>query len=96
MKYRDIVPLSQFISILENLLCYQTFQLIPGVNIIFSLFHSKSGFASFTFSADDNAVTLTEFEASPAGMIKSFITRFPGDNSVLEDLWKAEMPYHKM
>lgn len=49
-----------------------------------------------TSLTDDNAVTLTEFEASPAGMIKSFITRFPGDNSVLEDLWKAEMPYHKM
>jgi len=72
--------------------------LLPNipVNIIPSLFHSKSCFASFTFPADDNAVTLTEFEASAIGMVKSFITRFPGDNSVLEDLWKAEMPYHKL
>lgn len=43
-----------------------------------------------------NDVALTEFEASPAGMIKSFTTRFPGNDSVLEDLWRAEMPYHKL
>lgn len=48
------------------------------------------------FPADDNTVKLTEFEASPTGMINSFTTRFPGNSSVLEDLWKAEMPYHKL
>nr|XP_058946241.1 dipeptidyl peptidase 3-like isoform X1 [Pocillopora verrucosa] len=44
----------------------------------------------------DNDVSLTEFEASPAGMIKSFTTRFPSEDSVLEELWRAEMPYHKL
>ena len=46
--------------------------------------------------AEDNSVALTEFEASPSGMIKSFTTRFPGNDTVLEDLWRAEMPYHKL
>lgn len=56
-----------------------------------------SNFFCFYFiSVGDNDVTLTEFEASPAGMIKSFTTRFPGNDSVLEDLWRAEMPYHKL
>ncbi|KAJ7358878.1 bifunctional diacylglycerol diphosphate phosphatase/phosphatidate phosphatase [Desmophyllum pertusum] len=49
-----------------------------------------------TSLTEGNAVTLTEFEASPAGMINSFTTRFPGDDSVLEELWRAEMPYHKL
>lgn len=47
-------------------------------------------------SLGDNDVSLTEFEASPAGMIKSFTTRFPSEDSVLEELWRAEMPYHKL
>lgn len=49
-----------------------------------------------TSLTDDNCVTLTEFEASPAGMINSFTTRFARHDSVLEDLWKAEMPYHRL
>ena len=48
------------------------------------------------FSAEGNNVTLTEFEASATGMINSFTTRFPGNNSVLEELWRADMPYHKL
>ncbi|XP_068682622.1 dipeptidyl peptidase 3-like isoform X1 [Montipora foliosa] len=44
----------------------------------------------------DNSVTLTEFEGSPTGMINSFTTRFPGTSSVLEELWQAEMPYHRL
>ena len=48
------------------------------------------------FSAADNVVTLTEFEASPSGMISSFTARFPGNNSVLEELWRKEMPHHKL
>lgn len=47
-------------------------------------------------SSGDNDVSLTEFEASPSGMIKSFTTRFPSEDSVLEELWRAEMPYHKL
>lgn len=47
-------------------------------------------------SLGDNDVSLTEFEASPSGMIKSFTTRFPSEDSVLEELWRAEMPYHKL
>ncbi|KAM7447258.1 bifunctional diacylglycerol diphosphate phosphatase/phosphatidate phosphatase [Porites harrisoni] len=49
-----------------------------------------------TSLTDDNCVTLTEFEPSPAGMINSFTTRFARHDSVLEDLWKAEMPYHRL
>ena len=52
-------------------------------------------FIVFVFT-DDNCVTLTEFEPSPAGMINSFTTRFARHDSVLEDLWKAEMPYHRL
>ena len=48
------------------------------------------------FSVADNSVTLTEFEGSPTGMINSFTTRFPGNSSVLEELWQAEMPYHRL
>ena len=55
-----------------------------------------SFFCFYFISIGDNDVTLTEFEASPAGMIKSFTTRFPASDSVLEDLWRAEMPYHKL
>lgn len=49
-----------------------------------------------TSSGADNVVTLTEFEASPSGMISSFTTRFPGNSSVLEELWRKEMPHHKL
>ncbi|KAL9953202.1 hypothetical protein ACROYT_G040579 [Oculina patagonica] len=49
-----------------------------------------------TSVTEGNDVTLTEFEASPAGMINSFTTRFPGNDSVLEELWRADMPYHKL
>ncbi|XP_015758341.1 PREDICTED: dipeptidyl peptidase 3-like [Acropora digitifera] len=49
-----------------------------------------------TSSGADNVVTLTEFEASPSGMISSFTTRFSGNNSVLEELWRKEMPHHKL
>ena len=88
--------------------CYATFaltsNLIPSIefnmtiarNLERALFVSKYRFALLFFPADDNAVTLTEFEASPAGMINSFTARFPGNNSVLEELWRAEMPYHRL
>lgn len=49
-----------------------------------------------TIVTEDNCVALTEFEASPSGMIKSFTTRFPGNDSVLEELWRADMKYHKL
>lgn len=57
---------------------------------------SLSSLCFHIFSAEGNDVTLTEFEASPAGMINSFTTRFPGNDSVLEELWRADMPYHKL
>ena len=48
----------------------------------------------FFFIADDGCIKLTEYEASPKGMIDSFSARFPGHHAVLEDLWRAEMPFH--
>jgi len=49
----------------------------------------------FVFYSLDNKVSLTKYSADAEGMIQSFISRFPGHDDVLEELWKADQPYHK-
>lgn len=43
----------------------------------------------------DNKVTMATFSSDAEGMIKSFISRFPRDDHVLEGLWRADLPHHK-
>ena len=37
---------------------------------------------------------LDEFDASAAGMINSFVARYPRNDVILEDLWRADLPFH--
>ncbi|XP_031572146.1 dipeptidyl peptidase 3-like [Actinia tenebrosa] len=43
----------------------------------------------------DNKVSMSTFSSNAEGMIKSFISRFPRDDHVLEGLWRADLPHHK-
>eukprot|EP00794_Sanderia_malayensis_P020439 gene20439-22454_t len=41
-----------------------------------------------------DTVTLEEFDASPAGVIQSFVKRFPYHDSELEQLWSTDKQFH--
>lgn len=43
----------------------------------------------------DDKVTMATFSSTAEGMIKSFTSRFPRDDQVLEGLWRADLPHHK-
>ena len=71
--------------------------LLPLESVIDTLAHPCRPYVNMTgffLISGDNEVKLTEFEASPKGMIASFSVRFPGQHATLEDLWRAEKPFH--
>ncbi|EDO43060.1 predicted protein [Nematostella vectensis] len=64
-------------------------------NIVLARKTPRRMFVQSHTTIQDGVVSLKEFEASASGMIASFIARFPGDDPVLEKLWRDDLPYHQ-